>query len=133
VSQENVDISYNAVTALDRDGIEGFLAYCDPNVEWITPPDWLEDRVFNGHEGVTRAISLFGEQLDGFRVDVERVVDVDEDRVVVLAYQRGRIKGTDHTLEGPLGIATKFRDGRATRFQVFFSWEEALKAAGLEG
>jgi ketosteroid isomerase-like protein len=63
---------------------------------------------------------------------VERVVDVDEDRVVVLLYQRGRIKGTDHTLEGRLGIATKFRDGRATRFQVYFSWEEALEAVGLE-
>jgi hypothetical protein len=29
--------------------------------------------------------------------------------------------------------ATEFRDGRATRFQVYLSWEEALKAVGLEG
>lgn len=127
----NVEISYDPVAALNRDGIEGFLAYCDPIVEWIAPPDWLEDRVFNGHEGVTRAVAVFGEQLDDFRVDIERVVDVDEDRVVVLLYQRGRIKGTGHTLEQPLGIATEFRDGEATRFQVYFSWAESLKAVGL--
>jgi ketosteroid isomerase-like protein len=132
VSQQNVKTSSDAIAALNRDGVEGFLAYCDSDVEWITPPNWLEDRVLNGHDGVRRAIALFDEQLDDFRVDMERVVDVDDDRVVVLLYQRGRIKGSDHTLEQPLGVATEFRDGKATRFQVYFSWEEALKAVGLE-
>jgi ketosteroid isomerase-like protein len=132
MSQENVEISYDAIAALNRDGIEGFLAYCDPSIEWIAPPDWLEDRVFNGHAGVTRAIAVFGEQLDDFRVDIETVVDVDETRVVVLLYQRGRIKGSDHTLEQPLGIATEFGSGKATRFRVYFSWKEALEAVGLD-
>ncbi len=131
MSQRNVEISYDAIAALNRDGVEGFLAYCDPNVEWITPPNWLEDRVLNGYNGVRRAIALFDEQLDDFRVDMERIVDVDDDRVVVLLYQRGRIKGSGHTLEQPLGVATEFRDSKATRFKVYFSWEEALKAAGL--
>ena len=131
MSQENVEISSNAIAALNRDGVEGFLAYCDPNVEWITPPDFPEEAVFNGHDGVRRAIALFGEQLDDFRVELERVVDVDKDRVVVLLYQSGRIKGSGHTLREPLGVATEFRDGKATRFQVYFSWREALAAVGL--
>jgi ketosteroid isomerase-like protein len=100
-------------------------------VEWIAPPDWPEDPVFNGHEGVRRAIALFDEQLDDFRVEMERVVDVDEDRVVVLLYQSGRIKGSSHTLREPLGVATEFRDGKATRLQLYFSWHEALEAMGL--
>jgi ketosteroid isomerase-like protein len=132
MSQENVDTSSNAIAALNRDGVEGFLAYCDPDVEWITPPDWVEDPVFNGHDGVRQAIALFGEQLDDFHVEMERVVDVDDDRVVVLLYQSGRIKGSGHTLREPIGVATEFRDGKATRFQVYFSWHEALKAMGLE-
>jgi hypothetical protein len=49
----------------------------------------------------------------------------------VLLYQSGRIKGSGSTLREPLGVATEFRDGKATRFQVFFSWREALKAVGL--
>jgi len=132
MSQENVETSSNAIAALNRDGVEGFLAYCDPDVEWIAPPDWPEDPVFNGHDGVRRAIALFGEQLDDFHVEMERVVDVDEGRVVVLLHQSGRIKGSDHTLREPLGVATEFRDGKATRFQLYFSWREALKAVGLE-
>jgi ketosteroid isomerase-like protein len=131
VSRENVETSSHAIAALNRDGVEGFLAYCDPNVEWITPPDWPEDPVFNGHDGVRRAIALFDEQLDDFHVEMERVVDVDEDRVVVLLYQSGRIKGSDHTLREPLGVATEFHDGKATRFQLYFSWLEALKSVGL--
>jgi hypothetical protein len=35
-------------------------------------------------------------------------------------------------LEQPLGIATDFGGGKATRFQVFFSWKEALGAVGLK-
>jgi ketosteroid isomerase-like protein len=132
MSQGNVEISSNAIAALNRDGVEGFLAYCDPDVEWIAPPDWPEDPVFSGHDGVRRAIALFDEQLDDFHVEMETVVDVDEDRVVVLLYQSGRIKGSGHTLREPLGVATEFRDGKATRFQLYFSWPEALRAVGLE-
>jgi ketosteroid isomerase-like protein len=131
MSQENVETSANAIAALNRDGVDGFLAYCDPDVEWITPPDWPEEPMYKGHDGVRRAIALFGEQLDDFRVEMERVVDVDEDRVVVLLYQSGRIKGSGHTLREPLGVATEFRGGKATRFQVYFSWQEALQAVGL--
>jgi ketosteroid isomerase-like protein len=131
MSQDNVETSSKAIAALNRDGVEGFLAYCDPDVQWITPPDWPEDPVFNGHDGVRRAIALFDEQLDDFHVEMERVVDVDKDRVVVLLYQSGRIKGSGHTLREPLGVATEFRDGKATRFQLYFSWHEALKAVGL--
>jgi ketosteroid isomerase-like protein len=131
MSQENVEISSDAIAALNRDGVEGFLAYCDPDVEWITPPDFLEDRVFQGYEGVRRAIKLFDDQLDGFRVDIDSVVDVDDDRVVVLLYQSGAIKGSSHTLQQELGVATAFRDGRATRFQLYFSWEEALASVGM--
>ena len=131
MSRENVEISSNAIAALNRDGVEAFLGYCDPAVEWIAPPDWPEDPVFKGHDGVRRAIGLFDEQLDEFRVEMERVVDVDEHRVVVLLHQSGRIKGSRHTLKEPIAVATEFRDGKATRFRVYFSWREALDSVGL--
>jgi ketosteroid isomerase-like protein len=131
MSQENVETSGNAIAALNRDGVEGFLAYCDPDVEWIAPPDWPEDPVFNGHDGVRRAIALFGEQLDDFQVEMERVVDVDDDLVVVLCHQSGGIRGSAHRLTSPLGVVTEFRGGRATRFRLYYSWQEALEAVGL--
>jgi ketosteroid isomerase-like protein len=133
MSQENVEISRAAMNALNRDGVEAFVQYFAADVEWVTPPDWLEDRVLEGHDGVRLAIALFSEQLDDFRVDLDRVIDVDQDRVVMLLYQRGRIKGSGHTLEQPLGVVNELRDGRATRVQVFFTWDEALQAAGLAG
>jgi ketosteroid isomerase-like protein len=132
VSQDNVETSARAIAALNREGVEGFLAYCDRDAEWITPPDWLEDPVFLGHDGIRQAVALFAEQLDEFQVAMERVVDVDDDRVVVLLCQSGRIRGSGHRLRQPLGVATEFREGKATRFRVYFSWEEALKAVGPE-
>lgn len=132
MSRQNVETSSNAVAALNRDGVEGFLAYCDPDVQWVTPPDWPEDPVFNGHDGVRRAMALYDEQLDDFQVEMERVVDVDENRVVSLLHQSGRIKGSSHTLRQPLGVVTELRDGKATRFQLYSSWQEALQAVGME-
>ena len=133
MSQANVETSANAVAALNRDGVEGFLAYCDPDVEWITPPDWPEEPVFNGHDGVRQALARFDEQLDDFHVEMERIVDVDEARVVALLHQSGRIKGSSHTLREPLGVTIELRDGKATRLQIYFSWHEALAAAGVAG
>jgi hypothetical protein len=79
-----------------------------------------------------RAVASRLDQLDDFHVEMERVEDVDDDRVVVLLHQCGRIKGSDHTLRQPLGVATSFRAGTATRFQVYFSWKEAREAVGPE-
>jgi ketosteroid isomerase-like protein len=132
MSQRYVETSANAMAALNRDGVEGFLAYCDADVEWLTPPQWPGDPLFRGHDGVREAIALFDEHLEDFRVELERVVDVDRDRVVVLAYQSGRIRGSGNTLREPLGVASEFRDGKAIRFQLFFSWQEALAAFGAE-
>jgi ketosteroid isomerase-like protein len=133
MSEENRRIVRDAIAALNRGGIEAFLNYFEPNVEWITPPDWLEDRVLYGHDGVRTAVAQFGEQLDEFRVDLERAIDLGGERVIALLYQRGRIKGTDHQLEQELGVIIDLRDGKATRVELYFSWQEALKAVGAEG
>ncbi len=71
-------VAADAVAALNRDGIDAFLEHFDPNVEWVTPPNWLEDRVPTGHDGVRTAVAQFGEQLDEFRIDLDRIIDVDQ-------------------------------------------------------
>src|SRR5438552_3817258 len=98
MSQENVTLANDAVAAFNRDGVEAFVSYFDSTVEWITPPNWLEDRVLSGHEGVRTVMAYFGEQLDGAHIDLERTVDLGGDRVVWLSYQRGRIRGGDREL-----------------------------------
>jgi ketosteroid isomerase-like protein len=121
MSEANVRLVCEGVATLNRDGIEAFLECVDRKVEWFTPPDWLEDRVLNGHDGVRIAVAQFGEQLDEFRIDLETVIDAGEDRTVSLLHQRGRIKGSGHDLEQPIGVIIDVRDGKVTRVEVYFS------------
>jgi ketosteroid isomerase-like protein len=131
MSQENVEIVRRTIEAFNGDGVQATLQYLDPEVEWLAPPEWLEERLYKGHEGIRRLASQWSENIDGYRLDPERFIDAD-DAVVVLLFARGRIPGGAAPIEQKLGYVWEVRDRRGVRIQVYFSWEEALEAAGLE-
>jgi ketosteroid isomerase-like protein len=120
------------IAAFNRGGVEAALAYFDPHVEWIGPPEWLEERLYRGHEGIRKVASLWTEHFDEFRLDLDRTIDCG-DHVLALLYQRARIKGSEDEIEQLVAQDYELRDGLATRVHVYFSWEAALKATGLEG
>jgi uncharacterized protein len=130
MSQENVETVRAVFDVFNREGIEAALGYFDPEVQWLGPPEWLEEHLYKGHEGMRKIASVWGENFDEYRLDLERLIDVGDD-VVVLVYQRGRIKGSGDMIEQPIGYEWRIRKGKTVRVQVHFSWEAALEAAGL--
>jgi ketosteroid isomerase-like protein len=133
MSQENVEIVHRMADAFNRSGIEAALPYIDPQIEWYGPPGWLEQHVYTGHEGIRQLAATWSDNFDGLRLDVERVIDVDDDEVLVLVYQRGRIKDSGVPIELRVGYEWQLRKGKTVRVQAHFSWEEALEAVGLSG
>jgi ketosteroid isomerase-like protein len=132
VSEENVRLAKQCADVLKRDGIEAALSYFHPDIEWIVP-EWPEGETFQGHDGVRRAFAVMDEVFDHYRLDVEKVVDCRGDRVVVLLYQRGSIKGTDGEIEQQIAYDVEIHDGAATRVLVYTRWDDpALKSAGLD-
>jgi ketosteroid isomerase-like protein len=121
-----------ATDAYNRGGIEAALEYYDPNVEFITASEGIDDRVYRGHDGMREHYSLWREHFDDFHLDRERILDVDDSRVLVLGHQRGRIKGSDQKLQHEIAFAGEIRDGKVERVRIYLSWDEALKAVGLE-
>jgi ketosteroid isomerase-like protein len=130
MSEQNVEIVRDTIAAFNRGGVEAALEYFDPDLEWIGPPEWLEDRIYRGHDGIRKIASVWTENFDEYRLDIDRVIDAG-DHVVVLLYQRGRIKGSADQIEQPIGYDWEVREGKGTRVGVYFSWDEALKAVGL--
>jgi ketosteroid isomerase-like protein len=130
MSQENVEIVRDTIEAFNRDGVEAALAYFNPGVEWLGPPEWLEKDLYKGHDGIREIASVWSENFDEYRLDLERVIDAG-DHVVALVNQRGRIKGSADSIEQRIGYDWEVRDGKGVRVQVYFSWEEALEAVGL--
>jgi ketosteroid isomerase-like protein len=120
-----------AFEAFNRGDFEAVLPDFDPNVELVAPPQWPDDRVGWGHDGVRNVMVAWTRQFDDFRIDPSRMIDAGGDRIVVLSTQRGRIKGSDSWVEHRVGVLHELRDGKITRWRAYLSWEEALDAAGL--
>ena len=130
MSQENVEVVRRLLTAFNRDGVEATLEHFDSEVEWIGPPEWPEGRMYKGHDGIRRLAAAWGENFDEYRVDPDRLIDAG-DRVVALANQRGRIKGSAVPIAQEVGVVGTVRDAMIVHVEAYFSWSEALKAAGL--
>jgi SnoaL-like domain len=61
MSEENVEAFKRAIEAANRQDVEGFLANCDPEVEWPRPAILMslggEAKVYRGHEGVREVLA----------------------------------------------------------------------------
>lgn len=68
---------------------------------------------------------------DSWVITPAKLLDVDEERVLVLLDIRARSKS--HGVEMPMGAANllSFRDGRLVRMELFNTQSEALEAVGL--
>jgi hypothetical protein len=60
MSQENVEAFKRAIEAANRQDVEGFLANCDPEVEWPRPAILMslggEAKAYRGHESVREVL-----------------------------------------------------------------------------
>lgn len=48
MSQEDVEFARRFFETFNREGVEAVLTYFDPEIEWLTPPEWLEEEVYSG-------------------------------------------------------------------------------------
>ena len=119
----------SAIDAFNEGGIEPALEYLDPEIEWRAPPEWLEDRLYEGHEGMRRLATYWTELFDDYRVEPVRELEVGDDEVVLLLNQRGQIKGSGDPVESPIGYLAQIRGGLVTKVHIYFSWEATLDAA----
>jgi len=112
-------------------GVEASLEHIHPEITWNAPPEWLEKRVYTGHEGIRELAASWEANFEEYRLEIERLVDLDSDRALALVRQRGTIRGSGVEIEQPVAFIAGIRDGLVARVDVFFSWEVGLEAAGL--
>jgi ketosteroid isomerase-like protein len=131
MSQENLELVRRAIEAFSDEGIDAALEYFDPEIEWWAPPEWLEDRLYRGHEGLRELAAFWSEQFDEYQLKAEKFIELGDDQVLALLHQWGRIKGSGDPVEQPVGYIAHIRKGKLAEVYVYFSWEATLEAAGL--
>src|SRR5918995_5125278 len=99
--------------------------------EWITDAPLDGRSVWRGREGFVEFMRTWTEEFEDWSIQVERWIDVGDDRVVALTHQSATGKGSGVPVELNLGQVHELEDGRIVRVSNYLGYAEALAAAGL--
>jgi ketosteroid isomerase-like protein len=131
VSRENVEIVRRMMEAWVGGSPETALGYMAADVEYdvTVRPD---GKVWHGHEGVSRAVIEWVGAWSEWSIELERYLDVGDDRVAFLWQERGTAKGSGvaMSLKG-ISVVT-LRDGVVVSMVAHVDRERVLADLGLE-
>ena len=132
MSQENVEVVREIVAE---------FAVTHTAVARLTTPDsvwdmgtfrgWPDVPEYTGPDGFNEFFAKWTGPYDDWDMNVEDILDVGDDRVVVLLTQRGRLRGTGSWVDLHYGMVFTLTGGLVSRTEAYASCDEALEAAGL--
>lgn len=131
VEATDVEIVRRATEAFNSEGLDALLEFCSPDVEFTEGDTFGADEagvvVLQGRDIFRTYAQAFLTQIETFQVDLERVLELGEGRVQVIAREYGRtVKGALFDMR--IAWVLTLRDRVIVRTNVF--WErEAVKAA----
>jgi ketosteroid isomerase-like protein len=135
MSRENVEIvrrMYDAWMAGDYETV--FSTYA-PDIRLNPDPEawWVGvDEDYLGHDGVRRYMRAVYEAFEDYRPEIEQIIDAGEGRVLTLAVEHGRGRGSGAEVQAMnTAHLWTLRDGKAVRLDLFMDRERALEAVGL--
>jgi ketosteroid isomerase-like protein len=133
MSRENVEVVRRNFEAWQRDDLDGWLSYQVTDIEWHVALRAVDGAasVYRGHEGTRAMWERFRTEVERFRVELQEIREVDEDRVVLLGHGRFRGPASGIEVGAPLGQVYTLRDGKIIRSVDYNTHEEALGAVGL--
>jgi uncharacterized protein len=132
MSEENVEILRRGFELFQDGRIDEWVQTLDTDIEWDISAHPLPDFPNTG-SGRDAFVGHMGNYLSGwndYETSIKELIDRGDD-VVAIMHERARMRGSDMTLDRDLPNVWTVRDGRAVRFRVFKTRDQALEAAGL--
>jgi ketosteroid isomerase-like protein len=103
-----------------------------PDAEWIPDPKvplGLQT-IYRGREGFVEFMRTWTENWE-WSIDLERLIDAGNDRVVAMFHQHATGHGSGATVDLHMALLYELENGRVIRMRNFIDPAEALEAAGL--
>ena len=131
MSQDNVEVATQAITAFNARDIDAFAFLTTPDFEWSPSMVAIEGETFRGREGIDRYFRSLDNAWEQFHVHRNRFRDA-EGIVVMLGRLEARGVGSGVPVDSPLGMVFDVRGEMISRIRGFLDHAEALEAAGLD-
>jgi ketosteroid isomerase-like protein len=120
--------------AAPRKDWELMFARYSPEVVWEIPEEFQTlgfAPSYRGHGGLVEGLEQFSEVFDSWEIRPARALDFG-DRVLALGSFRGKARASGVEWEQPFSQLVTLKSGLVTGDRFFYSWEQGLRAAGLE-
>jgi len=113
-------------------GIDDFLEYLDPDVEWRPTAEGPLAGVYRGHDGARDYVGRLREVFDEMSIEPLEVIDVDDNHVIVVNRIIARSESSGMELDAKWAYLTTLGPNKkVVRFETFTDKAQALEAAGL--
>jgi ketosteroid isomerase-like protein len=137
MSEENVEIARGIVAAF-REGMNqgnwGAVFDLDtvaPEAEWVPVQMPGTAEVYRGQDGFTEFMKAWTEDFEDWSMELDRIGDAGDGRVVCTGRQWATGKGSGVPVEWHFGQIFEFEGGRLVCTRVFADPTAALEAAGF--
>ena len=133
MSQENVEV----IRAMYEHWARGDFppSFMDPDVEHsrigAQTPDMEGE--FHGLGELSRSMVEYLQAFSDLRIEAEEIIDLDDDRVLVLSRHTAQGKLSGAPIDHQLGDLFTLRAGKVVRYDSYWDRAEAMRAAGLSG
>ena len=132
MASRNLELVRSIHAAWER-GDYSSAEWADPEVEWVIA-DGPEPGRWTGVAGLAEAWRSFLSAWEQLRVEAEEYRELDDERVLVLVWKRGRgkVSGLElgHT-QGKGASLFHVRGGKVTRLVLYYNADRALGELGL--
>ena len=128
-TQKNVQIVKDFFAAMGRGDKGGLLALSAEDIEWIIPgEDWPLAGTHRGHAGLAGLLQKASEMVETSFPEPPEFV-AQGDRVLVVGFATGRIKGTNRTFEDNWVFAITVRNGKVTSIREYIDTQALARAS----
>ena len=129
MSQENVELHYRSIDAVNRRDLDAFLTLMDRDVEAVSRIVAVEGGL-HGHDGIRQWWGSWLEAFPDYKLNVVGMRDLGDVTIATFSAV-GHGAGSDLPFEDNAWLACRWQHGKCVWWQVFRAEAEALEAAGL--
>jgi ketosteroid isomerase-like protein len=110
-----------------------FVRY-SPDVVWEIPEEFQTlgfAASYHGHDGLVQGLEQFSEAFESWEIRPDRALDFG-DRVLALGRFHGKARSSGVEWEQDFSQLVTLDKGLVVRDRFFYSWDQGLRAAGLD-
>jgi ketosteroid isomerase-like protein len=133
ISNQNVEVVRRMLGAFSQRDVRAIAEFLDPAIEVRSPAHAPEPGSFKGIDAVLDRLAMLIEPWEDFRFEIEELIDLGDERLVVVGRVKGRGGASGADVQMQLVHVVQMLDGRVLEIRTFLDKADALRAVGLEG